>query len=171
MKTDFAKEQFSTMPGWAKGVIGIGLLGGVAFAIYKIMNAPKDIRKHQTDRQETASVAQELDKANQNPATKQKLSKTDALAIANSLFTAMDGWGTDTVAIMKNLGRLQNQADWLAVSSAYGIKEVSSGRGNPEPNYTGTLSGALTSELGVNDLAMRNKINQYFASKGITARI
>lgn len=171
MKMQFAKQQFSQMPPWAKGVIGIGLLLGVGYLVYKVMRAPKDIKKGQGGRQEDRAVNQELDKMNSNPATRQTLSKSDALSIANAIHTAMDGWGTDGSAIYKQLQRLKNQADWLAVRAAYGIREVSSGRFNPEPNFKGTLEPALTSELGVNDIQWIKRINEDFKKKNITAKL
>lgn len=171
MKTEFAKKSFSEMPPWAKGAIGVGLLAGVGYLVYRVMRAPKDIKAGQGNRQEDRAVNQELDKVNSNPSTAQKLAKSDALAIANNVFAAMDGWGTDGLGIYKQLTRLQNQADWLAVRAAYGVREVSSGKWNPEPNYKGPLEGAMTSELGVNDIAWIQKINAYFKSKGISAKL
>ena len=52
--------------------------------------------------------------------------------------------------------------------SAYGSREISSGAWNPEPNFTGTLTGAITSEC---DATEKAKLNQILQSKGITNRV
>ena len=38
---NFAKEQFSSMPGWAKGVVAIGILAGIGFVAYKVIKGIK----------------------------------------------------------------------------------------------------------------------------------
>ena len=170
-KGDFAKQSFTGMPQWAKGVIGVGLLLGAGYLVYKIMKAPKKFKEGQGARDETKALNQELDKLNSNPATKQTLKKSEALDIANQMFTAMDGWGTNGGAIMTAFTRIKNDADWLAVKTAYDIREVSSGRGNPEPNLNGTLVQAFASELGVNDIVWVNQINQLLAKRKINYKI
>lgn len=169
--TKFAKESFTGLPAWAKGAIAIAVVGGIGYLVYSLIKKGKDIKESKGNRDEVKTVGSELDKLNSNSSTKQTLSASDASAIANKLFATMDGYGTDTTTIEGQLKRLKNQADWLAVRSAYGIREVSSGRFNPEPNYKGTLEGALTTELGYFDSSMRERINNYFTKQGIKATI
>lgn len=170
-KTDFAKQSFTGLPKWAKGVVAVIVIGGLAYVGYKLLKAPKKIEENKGNREENRSNNNELEKLNGNPTTRQTLSQSDASAIANKLFTAMDGYGTDVPTIEQQMNRLKNQADWLAVKVAYGIREVSSGKLNPEPNYTGTLEGALASELGINDVMARARVNAAMKKKGITAVI
>lgn len=169
-KGDFAKQSFTAMPTWAKGLIGVAVVGGVAFIAWKLYKGAQGFKEDKGNRQEDVAVNKELDKLNTNVSTKQTLSNADALAISNKLFTAMDGIGTDTDTIQSQLMRLQNQADWLAVRAAYGTRTLNSGI-LFVPDYTGTLEGALSSELGSTDTDMRKKVNDYFKTKGITAII
>lgn len=150
METKAATKTFTGLPSWAQGVIAVALVGGVAYLAYKLMKAPAKIKEGQGARQEDRGWNQEFDKLNSNPATKATLSKAQMSGIANSLFTAMDGYGTDFPAIVGAFTQIKNDADFAGVNAAYGIREVSSGRLNPEPNLTGTLAQALTSELGAN---------------------
>lgn len=172
-KGEFAKQAYTGLPTWAKGVIAVGVLAGVGFIVYKLYKKSQEIKDTKDSKEEVKAVEQELSALNQNPSTKQTLSVSDAKSIANSIFTAMDGYGTDEVAILRQLVKLKNQADWLAVRAEWGVREISSGRGNPEPNFKGTLEAALTSELGdtPEDLVVKAKVNQHFAKVGITARI
>lgn len=172
MKTKFAQDSFTGMPSWAKGAIGIAVVGAILYVGYKLYKGGKNVVEQQGSREETRAIAQELDKANENQATRQILTKTQASSIANNLFTAMNGLGTDGGAIYKNLIQLKNNADWLAVNNAYGIRTLSSGKGNIfSPDFTGTLTASLTEELGVNDLMYTPKLNQLFKARGIKATI
>jgi|688.fasta_scaffold218536_3 hypothetical protein len=172
-KGEFAKQAYTGLPTWAKGVIAVGVLAGVGFIVYKLYQKAQDVQEVKDSKEEVKEVEKELNDLNKNPNTKQTLSVSDAKAIANNIFTAMDGYGTDEVAILKQLIKLKNQADWLAIRAEWGVREVSSGRGNPEPNFKGTLEAALTSELGdtPEDIVVKKKVNEHFAKVGITARI
>ena len=172
-KGEFAKQAYTGLPTWAKGVIAVGVLAGVGFIVYKLYKKSQDLQKNKDSKEEVKAVEQELSALNQNPSTKQTLSVSDAKSIANSIFTAMDGYGTDEVAILRQLVKLKNQADWLAVRAEWGVREISSGNFNPEPNFKGTLEAALTSELGdtPEDIVVKKKANEHFAKVGITARI
>lgn len=155
------------IPGWEKGLIILAGLTITGFIGYKIYKGAKSLREQKGSREEQAATQNELAALNKAVATKQTISKAQALAMANAIFTAMDGYGTDSAAILKQLVQLKNQADWLALSDAFGIREISSGALNPEPNFKGTLSGALTSELGTADKVWTGKVNAMFISKGI----
>lgn len=172
-KGEFVKQSFTGLPNWAKGVIAVGVVAGVGYLVYKLYKAAKDAKETKDSKEEVQEVKQELNALNQNPSTKQTLSVSDAKAIANKIFEAMDGYGTDETAILQQLLRLKNQADWLAIRQEWGVREVSSGRGNPAPNFKGTLEAALTSELGdaPEDLVVKKNANAHFAKVGITARI
>ena len=88
-------------------------------------------------------------------------------SLADALFEAMDGYGTNEDDIMGVFKNLRNQADFDALEQAYGSREVSSGRGNIfQSNYKGRLVGALKEELGSSDLA---DLNSLLRSKKIKA--
>jgi len=171
-KGEFVKQSFTGLPNWAKGDIAVGVVAGVGFLVYKLYKAVKDAQETKDSKQEVQEVKQELNALNQNPSTKQTLSVSDAKGIANNIFEAMTGMGTNETAILQQLLRLKNQADWLAVRQEWGVREIPSGV-IFVPNFKGTLEAALTSELGdtPEDLVVKAKANQHFAKVGITARI
>jgi len=164
--TQFAKQSFTGLPPWAKGVIAVAIIGGIGYIAYKFLKAPGKIKEGQGNRQEENSANKDLDKlisAGKGPT----LSKTQYLQYANQLQSAMDGYGTDNGAILKIFANVKNEADVLAIITAYGIRKISSGTWNPEPNYEGTLGGALSSEQSANELG---KLNLLLAKKGIKHR-
>lgn len=142
--------------------IGVIVAGVIAYKIYKTYT------KDAPNRQETKAGANELEALNKNPKTRQKITKQQAMAFANTLFTAMDGYGTEEWQIMGVFYKIYNDADFLALSNAYGTREISSGSWNPEPNYKGTMTGALHNEL---DTTWTKKINDLLKTKKITYRI
>jgi hypothetical protein len=79
----------------------------------------------------------------------------------------MDGYGTDEEQIYGVFKNIKNDADFAMIQNAYGIREISSGAWNPEPNFKGTLSGALTNELSASE---KDVLNNILAQKKITYR-
>lgn len=144
---------FNALPGLAKLII----VAGAAYAIYKLAKAPAKIKQGSGSRSEERAVNQEFDQLNSNPNTKATLTKSQMDQYANQLFQAMDGYGTTEETILSVFKKVKNDADVLGIVKSYGIREVSSGRFNPEPNLKGTLAEALTSELSSSWLETINK--------------
>jgi hypothetical protein len=143
--------------------IGLLILGGyIAYRILKtyVIKTPQ--------REEVQEGYNELETLNSSTYTKQKITKSQAETYANVLHAAMDGYGTDEQAIYNVFWKLYNDADYLAVKNAYAIRELSSGTWNPEKNFKGTLTGALTSELSTEE---KKKINDILRKKKIKYRV
>lgn len=157
-------ELYKGLPLWAKGIIAVVVVGGVGIAVYTIYKKIQAQTDKKDDRQQLTAEQREL---NQSP-VKPTLTKSQAEAMANAIFTAMDGYASDESAIYAQLSKVKNNADWLLLSTSYGTREISSGKWNPEPNYKGTLIGALTSEL---DIAEREKANSILKKNGVTYTI
>lgn len=147
-----------------KVIIGLG----IAITLIVAYKMYQKYTKEAPNRQEGKEGINELEALNKNPSTRQKITRQQALAFANTLFTAMDGYGTDEWAIMGVFYKIANDADFLAVSNAYGTRELSSGAWNPEPNFKGTMTGSLHNEL---DTTWTKKINDVLKSKKISYRI
>lgn len=161
------KGIFSELPPAARGVIAVGIAVGAGFGLYFLYKGIKKVQNEAAAKAEANAVKNELNELNKTTDKKQTITKTQAASMANVLFGAMDGYGTNVVAISKQLLQLKNQADWLAVSDAYGIKTLSSGKLNPEPDFVGTLNAALSNELGVTDTTYTTALNKYFKQRGI----
>jgi hypothetical protein len=160
----FAKETFKGLPQGVKTAIVIGVIGLVVYVAYRILKAPKDLKKGQGNRQEDRSWNKEFDQLNTSPSTKATITKAQMGAYANTIHAAMDGYGTGEDEILGVFKKLKNNADFAGVSAAYGVREVSSGTYNPARNFNGTMAGALTDELSqywkdeINDVLKKNKI-------------
>lgn len=164
--TQFAKQSFTGLPPWAKGVIAVAIIGGIGFLIYKVVKVPGKIKEGSGNRQEDKAVNKDLD----NLITSGKgptLSKTQITQYANQLQSAMDGYGTDNAKILNIFNNVKNDADVLAIISAYGTRKLSSGTWNPEPNFEGTLGGALVNEQSNTEIS---KLNTLLSKKGIKHR-
>lgn len=80
-------------------------------------------------------------------------------AIADSLFDAMDGYGTYEGDIQNELKKLKTKADWNALVQAFGIRTLNCGTGNPFcSDFTGDLAACLNDELDSDELKDVNKI-------------
>lgn len=75
--------------------------------------------------------------------TAQTFALAEYTQMANDLFIAMDGVGTDEETILKTLAKLKTKADWNKLKEAYGTRKITAwGFG-----FTGTLLPSLKSEL------------------------
>lgn len=143
-------------------VVGLVIGGVIAYRLLKGVIKQKD------NRDEVQEAYNELDKLNQSPATAQKISKLQAEQYANVIFTAVDGWATDESAVASVFWRLTNDADFVAVSKAFGIRQISSGRFNPEPDYKATLIEALHIDMSTDE---KKKLNDILKKKKIKYRV
>jgi len=169
----FLKKSYMNLPPATRGLVTLVGVGVGLFVVYKIFksvtNSLSGVETPESAAgKEDRGWASEVDKYNQNPATKATISKAQAQSYAASLFAAMDGYGTDEDAIYSVFTHIKNDADYAMVFNAYGVREISSGAWNPSPNFKGTLSGALTDEL---DAEEKVKVNNILAGKKIKYRV
>lgn len=81
------------------------------------------------------------------------------LPMANSIFDAMNGYGTGEDTIKKELQKLKSKNDWDALVRAFGTRTLSSGTWNVfQSDFTGTLPECLNDELDSGELADVNTI-------------
>ena len=146
----------------------IAIVIGALIGVYIIYRLTKGVAKQSSNLTEVQEAYNELDKLNQNPATTQKITTFQAEQYANIIFTAINGWQTDEVAIGKVFYRLNNNADFLAISKAFGVRKISSGYLNPEPDYRATLTEALTIDLSADE---KKRLNNILIKKKIKYRV
>ena len=169
----FLKQSYMNLPPATRGlvtVVGVGIGLYIVYKIYKkVQETTSGIVTPETAaKQEDRGWARDIDKLNQNPATRATITKAQAASYASSIHAALDGYGTDEDAVYDIFRHLKNDADFAEVANAYGTREVSSGAWNPEPNFNGSMSAALTSEMSTDEKKVANKI---LADKKITYRI
>ncbi len=88
-------------------------------------------------------------------------SDTEYKLMANQLYTAMKGAGTDEAAILRVCQRMQNVDDWNAVVKAFGTKSSS----NWVYKFSGTLYDWLQDELSEREM---RKVNEILNPIGVT---
>jgi hypothetical protein len=133
------------LPAMAKTVLVIAGVAVVGLVIYKISKVQKG--KGKGNRVEDKELNKEFYDLQKKNSTKATITKGGLAQMANNVFTAMDGYGTDEDTIIRELKKIKTDGDFVGLQNAYGIREVSSGRLNPSPNFKGTLTAALTDEL------------------------
>lgn len=165
---------FEGLPGWAKGTIAVLVTaGGIIGVFYGVRAVRNQIKKSQggTDRgqgQELDTAENELSDLNKDSKTKQKLSSSQALAIANTIDESMQGIGTDEQTIKDQFYKLSNDADFLAVQKAFGKRLIKSGSIVFVEDIRLTLIPALHNEL---DAYWIGLINDILRKKNIKYRI
>lgn len=169
----FLKQSYMNLPPASRGLITVVGVGIGLYIIYKIYKKVQEttsgvVTPETAAKQEDRGWSKDIDKLNQNPATRATITKAQASSFASSIHAAMDGYGTDEIAIYAIFRHLKNDADFAEVANAYGTREVSSGAWNPEPNFNGSMSAALTSEMSSDEKAVANKI---LADKKISYRV
>ena len=87
--------------------------------------------------------------------------------IADKISKAMDGYGTDANEIKNQFAFLKNNDDVMSLIAAYGIREISSGKYNPMPNFSGNLPEAIANELGQSEIS---ELNSVLVKNGISIR-
>lgn len=83
---------------------------------------------------------------------------SDYKSMADKLFIAMDGIGTDSDAILQTVAGLKTKTDWLKLVEAFGVKESTSWASS----FTGNLIEWMTDELGGDERARVNFSLQKF---------
>ena len=162
------------LPSWAKGTIAViitaSVVVGTVFAI-KVIRKSIEIKKAGTEpaqKEEVETAESELSKLNKSTSTKQKITNSQALAIANIIDSSMQGLGTDEQSIKDQFYKLSNDADFLAVQKAFGKRLIRSGSVVFVEDVRLTLIPALHNELS--DYWI-NLINKILKTKSIKYRI
>ncbi len=154
------------LPPWAKGTIAVGLMVAAFVAAYMINRAVKNKKALEGAKKETDATN---DTAKTLTAQGQKATLDDLKlsTISNQIVTACAGYGTDVNAVYAAFANVNTDLDVVNLIKKFGIREISTGAGNPSPNLKGTLSQVLTDELSSSELIA---LNNMLARKGIKYR-
>ncbi len=153
---------YTELPTWAKGVIGVAVVGGIALITYGIYNK---VHKSQSEK----DAEESLKDSNKDIKELLKYQKPSYLptqygAFSDSLYEAMNGIGTDEDTIFSVFGKMKNTLDVLLTIQAFGIREYTDDRVfifNTKPM---NLIQWISVELNEDD---RNELNKILSSKGI----
>lgn len=159
-----AESTFNALPGVAKVVIvvaGTGLTLVTGYMIYSAVKKRIGLAGSFKEKREVDDEIKNL--ANKN--VKPTYSDSQYLAWANQIHAGFDGYGSGVTQLPSIFIKLKNDADMLKLINAYGIREISSGKLNPTPNFKGTLAGAIADELDAFEI---NQMNRVLSANKIT---
>ena len=179
---------WDTLPTWAKGVIAVGGLGASYFAIRSFINKIKSdaAKKDQivTQKNQEAELQNNID--NGIVPTYQP---SQYRQWADEIQTQFDGcdfgirvpvsptilwnqnWSSSGAKLATIVQQFKNDADFLSLSTAWGVSRVYDQCGYTfgitSGNFEGNLAAAVTDELDQQEI---NAINDYLAQQNITYR-
>ena len=151
---------------WYKGLTpkwrGVMLFTATAVLVGGVYVAAKAIKKRKTEQESLAEQKVALDDAKELEELGMVATyrESDYKNLANQIFAAMDGYGTDVDSIYRVMYQINNDLDLKYLTIAFGVREISSGKWNPTPNYSGGLAGAMVDELSVMEISAVNKLLQ-----------
>lgn len=97
---------------------------------------------------------------------KPSYSESEYKSMANKLFEAMDGWGTNDDVVFAQFDRLNNDVDFIKLDKAFGVRTASDNMfGLIEPQ---DLRGWIRDDLSSESIAT---LNQRLKQSGISKRI
>lgn len=152
-----AESTFNQLPGPAKIVIVVAGVGVGLFVGWKVYDVVRKRLNSADSFKEKAQVDDEI-KALAEKKILPTYPNSTYTQMANQLFALMDGYGSGAMSMPAIFAKLINNADMLKLIDAYGIREVSSGKGNPTPNFRGTLAATISDELDPLDIANINRV-------------
>ena len=158
-----AEQIFTGLPKWAQGVLavaGLGLITIIGFTIYNKIKKRVGLAGAFDEKKKVTSEIKTL----ADKGVKPSYSNAEYESMANKAFAAMDGYGSDDDALEAIMEKLKNDADVLKLIDAYGIRELDTGKFNPENNKKETLSGAISSEFSAGEI---KDMNDILTKKGI----
>jgi hypothetical protein len=168
VNTKFAKEAYTGLPGWAKGIVAVAVVGGIGYLVYKLSKL-KPTDEEKTDKEEAQQQTSELEVEIKKKPLTYPLSQYKTFA--NGIEEACNEEGTDEEAIYAIFRKIKNNSDYLALMKAWG---------NPTrfvtPSWyifytTGsnfTIPQLLRNDMNASEIS---KVNQILSNNKVTYRI
>jgi hypothetical protein len=168
------------LPTWAKGVIAVGGLAIGYFAVKGFLNKLKSDAEKQDAVVTQQTQEQELENL-QNNGVQRSFAISQYKQWADEIQNQFDGcdvslsvaWlskymmSTSGAKLGDIIMKFKNDADFLALNTAWGSSRTYDQCGFFTGNFTGNLSQAVTDELTLNEIKV---INEQLAKQGITYR-
>lgn len=182
-KDTFIKNNFSDMPPWAKGVIGILIITGIGVVAYKIYKA---VHKDEEEKKAKDAVKAFSDDvvSYQKQGLKLSFAASQYSSAANTIATLLNGCDTfnsEIQAIQEVIKVVKNKLDWAFLVKTFGVRSIDNcGIGTGDTSYE--LTTLLKDQLdqpgvysinvaGYKDSGATTKtfqiLEKYLATKGI----
>lgn len=167
------QKNYDSLPPWAKGVVGVIVIGGIAAIGYTLYTKIRD-RARLQEAMKVGDFAEKELLELAKKGIKPTLTKTQLESDSLKLQEAMNGCGTTTSQIYQVFEGLKNKADVLALISVFSLRyyrpcAVSSPISyaiwlRNERAYGGNLPVWLSYDLSSSEI---EKINTILSDKGI----
>lgn len=141
---------------FANKYVKIGLLVTVAIVVIVIISQIVKLLKKQDSL--TRGARRDTDKSQLN------YTDTEYKIMAENLFEAMNGIGTDENSIYTTLSKLKSAADWYRLIDVYGVREHSNSAYGGFWRFKGNLIESLNNELSSSEKA---RVSSILASIGV----
>jgi len=132
-----------------KTVITVIIIVILLLIVWKLYQKAKKSIDEAIEQKRNQKALEKLNATNSNDPGGNIVSNAQTFTIpeykqmADDLFKAMDGLGTDEETILKTISKLKTKADWNRLKQAYGTRKITAwGYG-----FNGTLLPSLKSEL------------------------
>lgn len=135
--------------------LGLALLGGVGYGVYTIVNAIRRAEARRKAQEEAEKLKGEIQALQTTTGQSQSYPESQYTTMADTLYYAMAGWGTDEESIFSTFGTLVNNVDFLKLQTAFGSRD----------GYS--LTEWLRGDLSSDDI---RKINSLLTDRGIIYR-
>lgn len=141
---------------FANKYVKIGLLVAVAIVVIVIISQIVKLLKKQDS----------LTRGARRDTNKGRLNYTDTeyKTMAENLYEAMNGMGTDVNSIYTTLSKLQSEADWYRLVDVYGVREHANSAYVGFWSFKGNLIESLNNELTSSQKA---RVSSILASIGV----
>ena len=183
-KGDFIKSNFSDMPPWAKGVIGILIVTGVGVVAYKIYKALHKDEEKKKSKDAVISFSKDVDNY-QKQGMRLSFPPSQYASAANTianLLSGCDTFGSEINAIREVIKVVKNKLDWAFLIKTFGVRSIDNcGIGTGDTSYELTtllkdqldLPGPYIIDIGnYKDSGVATSsfqiLEKYLATKGIT---
>jgi hypothetical protein len=152
-KKGIVSEIATGLPAWAKGIIAVGVVGGIGFAIYKLTQKGGALLKPD----EAKKDVKKLEEIGQQPT----YMEAQYVGFADAIYAARgcnNVFGTNEDAIYNVFRKMVNDLDVAKLIEKYGKRRLCF-------SFTeGNLGGFLNDDLNQKEIAI---INNILKSKGI----
>lgn len=176
MSKTFYQKYYEDQPRWAKGVINVVVVAGVAYTgytIYRNIQKRKAIEKAMTAANQATGELAALKQRGIYPS----FYDSQYELFSNQLAEAMNGCGTDETMILQVFRALKNDADVLKLISSFGVRFYRPCPWSQPISYSAYLIDSETFGGGIGewfayDLSSGDieDINNILAGKGIKYR-
>jgi hypothetical protein len=181
-KGDFAKQSYTGLPMWAKGVVAVAIIGGIGYLVYKLNKKIGDLKDSKDSKATVNDATKEyLDMKNQGKKLSYPESNySSAINTIVKLLNNCDSFMSELQAVEEVIKIVKTPTDWTYLVSKFGNKDIDD-CGWGKTNYD--LPTLLKDQLDTGGAYIINQVNykkkgyafnsvdilaDYLKTKGIT---